>query len=268
MERTSFADIEEVPTSDWLLHPPQSENRTQFFMFPYAGSGASLYRAWPTAINEICLNPVQPPGRENRLRECESSSFRKWAVDFTDVVQANPDLYHGVLFGHCMGAVTAAAVAAEMNSRGLAPKALVVSSSRPPDLPPEKRYLPPPKGAVGVYHMSMTEEELGEELQKVMQRRGTEIPPELLPISLGVLLRDLNMCFNYRPNAVASVGCPVHAVAWEDDLDVAHEEMDAWENYGTSFKKHVLPGDKMSFADRRDDLFDLFEEIATGEYRK
>lgn len=251
--------------SKWLLNPLDDSKSAQLFCFPYAGSGASLYRSWPTEIHGIGINPVQLPGRENRLGEEHNGSFSDWAADFTDAIQDSSSPRRRVLFGHCMGAITAAAVAAEMNQRGIPPRALIVSSSRVPYLPPEQRYLPPAPGAVGVYHMSMSERDLGDELKKVLKSQGIEVPQELLPIALGVLTRDLQRCFTYRPEKVAPVGCPVHAVAWDKDVDVAPEEMEMWKSYGTSYKKHVLPGDKMSFANKRDDLFRLFYEIALGE---
>jgi len=168
-----------------------------------------------------------------------------------------------VLFGHCMGALSAHALAAELFERGKPATALVVSSSRVPHLPPEQRYLPPRPGAVGVYHMSMDQPRLREEISRVMAAQGVEVPDELLGIAVRVLDRDLDMCFGYSPGAVAPTGCPVHAVAWSDDSDVAAHEMLAWSDYGTAFCLSVLPGHKMSFIDAGEELMDVIRSVSS-----
>src|ERR1043166_562335 len=81
--------------------------KLRLFCLPYAGGGASMYRAWrpvfPSSI-EIC--PVFLPGREKRIhephiRDCNLllENLMKALVQFTDEPYA--------LFGHSMGAFLA-----------------------------------------------------------------------------------------------------------------------------------------------------------------
>ncbi|HKD74923.1 MAG TPA: thioesterase domain-containing protein, partial [Ktedonobacterales bacterium] len=69
--------------SPWLIWPkPNPQARVRLFCFPYAGGGASLFRAWPDELSrdiEVCA--IQPPGRENRFREPRYTSLSSLVPD-------------------------------------------------------------------------------------------------------------------------------------------------------------------------------------------
>ena len=52
----------------WLVPPPEPAGRI-LFCLPYAGVGASSYRQWPRRFGDVQVCALQPPGRENRMRE-------------------------------------------------------------------------------------------------------------------------------------------------------------------------------------------------------
>ncbi len=58
-------------STPWILGPPPDPSaKVRLFCFPYAGAGASVFHGWQAALRGgIAVCPVQPPGRENRLRE-------------------------------------------------------------------------------------------------------------------------------------------------------------------------------------------------------
>jgi surfactin synthase thioesterase subunit len=247
------------PTDRWLLREPSSTATTRLFCLPYAGAGASVYRRWPAWIGSLEVCPLQPPGRENRLREPSSTDFGGFAAAAAAAVRPYLDRPYAV-FGHCMGSLLAHALAAEL-SRGqeLAPGRLIVSSSRVPHWAPSRRYRLPTPGAVGVYHPSMSDVDLGREIAKVAARQGGELGDELLPLAVRVLRGDLAMCFDYAPAGPEPVGCPVSTVAWRSDVDVPAEEMTEWAACGP-VTPHLLDGDKMTFVEAPDALLRVIQD--------
>src|SRR5688500_4320275 len=59
------------PIDKWLVWPKlPGRAAVRLFCFPYAGSGASIYRSWEDELPpQVHLCCVQLPGREGRLRE-------------------------------------------------------------------------------------------------------------------------------------------------------------------------------------------------------
>lgn len=247
------------PHDRWLLREPSSTAAARLFCLPYAGAGASVYRRWPARIGPLEVCPVQPPGRENRLREPGATSFPEFGRAAADAIRPYLDRPYAV-FGHCMGALLAHSLAVELG-RGPepAPRLLVVSSSRPPHWPPSRRYRLPTPGAVGVYHPSMSTDDLGVEISKVAERQGGELAEELLPLAVRVLRGDLTLCFDSAPERPEPVGCPVSTVAWSSDADVPDDDMTEWAACGPT-TPHLLGGDKMAFAEAPKTLLRVIDE--------
>src|SRR5262245_26039610 len=79
--------------------------RVRLFCFPYAGGGASIFRAWPELTPpEIEVCPVQLPGREGRLLEPPFSSIQPLIEVLSEVLQPYLDMPYA-FFGHSMGSL-------------------------------------------------------------------------------------------------------------------------------------------------------------------
>ncbi|MFF5535962.1 thioesterase II family protein [Streptomyces cinerochromogenes] len=243
----------------WLLREPSAHADARLFVMPYSGVGASVFRHWPERFGPVEVCPVQPPGRENRLGHAPYETFEEFGADCARALLPYTDRPYAV-FGHCMGALLAhALVTALAAERAPAPRRLFVSSSRVPHWPPERRYRMPAPGATGVYHPSMTDDQLREQVQRVSRLLGQgELHPDLVPMALRVLRADLRMCFGYRPAAAEPVNCPVTAISWEDDSDVRPEEMTYWSACGP-LSSHTLPGGKWTVLDATAPLADVIE---------
>jgi surfactin synthase thioesterase subunit len=231
----------------WLLRTPSVDGVARLFVFPYSGTGASIFRRWPTRVGKLEVCPVQLPGRENRIGQPPFTDFETFAREAAAGLREYLDRPYAI-FGHCMGALLAHALTvrlAELDS--LQPERLFVSSARVPHLPPERRYRLPAPGRVGVYHPSMSDDELLDEVKHVsVVAGGGDVPPELVPLALQVLRADVSMCFGYVLPEPHWVSCPITAIGWLDDDDVAPEEMIAWEDYG-AVDHHHLPGGKLAY---------------------
>jgi surfactin synthase thioesterase subunit len=245
--------------SKWLLRDPSPEAEARLFCLPYSGVGASVFRQWPSHVGPLEVCPLQLPGRENRIGEEAYQDFDAFAADAAEALRDHLDRPYAV-FGHCMGSILAHALVRALRDLDVRqPERLYVSSSRVPHWPPDRRYRLPEPGAVGVYHPDMSEDQLGEEVNRVARSVGQgDIHPDLLPLAVRVLRKDLDMSFGYAPD-LEPVDCPITTVAWTDDGDIAPAEMLAWEECGP-VAHHVLHGDKVTFLDAPQALLDIIEK--------
>ncbi|OLF14713.1 thioesterase II family protein [Actinophytocola xanthii] len=234
-------------TGRWLLREPLPEVPARLFCLPYSGTGASSLRRWPARIGQLEVCPVQLPGREHRIRHEPYQDVQRFADDACEALAPWLDRPYA-LFGHCMGALLAHALAVRLERSAERPPALlVVSSAVVPHLPPSRRYRAPSPGVTGVYHPSMTDEEFTAELHQVSQALGGgDVLPELVPLALRVLRADVELCYGYQLAAPVPVRCPVTALGWTDDPEVAPAQMDGWRDYGT-VRRHDLDGGKLTY---------------------
>src|SRR3954447_16006461 len=101
--------METVRTSgNWILtRTPNREVRVRLFCFPYAGAGASAFRAWEEELSpSIHLCRVQLPGRDERLREKPIAQLSELTGILSRELQSYLDIPFA-FFGHSMGALTA-----------------------------------------------------------------------------------------------------------------------------------------------------------------
>ena len=246
----------------WLLREPSRDAEFRLFCFPFSGTGASSWRRWPERIGPVDVCPVQLPGRENRIGEepCRDiDAFADEAVGWLGEYLDRPYAF----FGHCQGALLAHAVLSRIEEYDVRqPERLFVSSSRVPDLPPEQRYRAPAPGLAGVFHPTMSDEQFAEELRRVARTLGGDLIPELLPMLVGVLRNDVEMCFRYAPSHPRPLRCPITAIGWRDDQDVPAARMTDWSAYGATAHR-VLDGEKLTFLTAPPALLDVIRQDLT-----
>jgi len=205
----------------WFLRPPSEDAERVLYCFPYPGCGGSSYRAWPQAIAGAAVCAIQPPGRENRLREPVCPTHREFARRFADVLTALPP--HSFAFiGHC----------------GAIPWALetVFSSS----------WGGPHRGMYGSF-MTKNDAELAEVVRTMFGRMSRVPPPELVEIGVEVLRADLEVQRTYRWQP-QQVPCPVTALRWTRDHEVTPAEVSEWERWGPVVYD-TLDGDHFAYLD-------------------
>lgn len=240
-----------VPSSKgWLLREPVGDRPTRLFMFPYSGTGASIYHRWPrkTLSTEFCL--VQPPMRERRIREPHYGTYQELARQVVDNLLPFFDRPFG-FFGHCGGALPGFATALELHRRGLpAPSCLFISSQVAPHDGPFGRYL------------HLNDDELREELNGFVRRLGGEPHSELIEVGLATLKLDLEANRRYTFGAPIRLSGLLQTIWWTEDVEILEGQMTGWPSYAEqgNFRAAVLPGDHHEFLNAPQALIDVLDD--------
>lgn len=219
----------------WLPFSGAAGQGPNVFCLPYAGGGASFYRAWmKLAPAAFTLVPMQPPGREERL-------FDKSFERMTDIVAAAADALVPVLerpyalFGHSMGGMMAYELYQELRRRKAPlPVHLFVSGAPAPHM---AARIPP------IY--ALPEPEFLEQIQRRYQGLPAEVlqSRELLELLLPRLRADLAVTGTYEYRDSPPLSCPITALAGRDDRTVTPDMIEAWREHTVStFRFELFPG--------------------------
>jgi medium-chain acyl-[acyl-carrier-protein] hydrolase len=222
--------------SPWFVRAkPNPSAPLRLFCFPYAGSGANIYRSWPDALSPYAeVYAVQPPGRGGRLRETPFSRLGPALDELAREIQPYLDK-HFAFFGHSMGAITSFELAQRLQAEGgPSPFHLYVSGRAAPHLHAEERTtydLPDDEFIEDLRNLNGTPKELLDN-------------PELMQIMLPLLRADFALCQTYEPTTSARLACPVTAFGGLQDPHAGKDKMEGWGLYTDSdFVVRMLPGD-------------------------
>ncbi len=223
-----------VRASWFVNYRPRPRARLRLFCFPYAGGGASIFRAWPNNSPldlEVC--PVQLPGRENRLLEPPFSRLSALIDSLTKVLLPYLDLPFAI-FGHSMGALISFELTRELRRQhGLNPAMLFVSAHRAPQVPDAK---------APIHHLPETT--FLEKLRRLGGASETALEnAELMRLMLPTLRADFALCENYHYTSEDPIRCPISAFGGLQDREVSERDLAAW-RYQTqsAFMLRMFPG--------------------------
>jgi surfactin synthase thioesterase subunit len=228
--------------SPWFVRPPSTGHPARLFCFPFAGSGASAFSAWPASIDDVEVCPVQFPGRENRLGHPHHGTYENLAADLATALEPLLDRPFA-FFGHCAGALPAYETMLRLAALGLpTPDCLFVSGQ------------PAPHDAARDRMLTLTEPGLRAEVESFIRGRGIEPRPDMVDLGLTVLLRDHAAARAYRREEPVAVDCPVVVLHWRDDPDVGLADLQGWRRYAHSVEFRVIGGGHYDFMDAPDEL--------------
>lgn len=229
----------------WFVRPPSTDHPARMFCFPFSGSGASAFSAWPAAVGDAEVCPVQFPGRENRLGHPHYGTYENLAAGLVEPLAPLLDRPFA-FFGHCAGALPAYETVLELAGLGLpTPDCLFVSGQ------------PAPHDASRDRMLTMTEPELRAEVESFVRSRGIEPRPDMVDLGLMVLLRDHAAAGAYRRREPVALRCPIVVLHWRDDPDVSLDELQGWRQYSDSVEFRVVDGGHYDFMDAPDELRNL-----------
>lgn len=220
----------------WIaFRKPNPQARLRLFCFPYAGTGASIFRTWPAGLPEdVEVCPIQFPGRGSRLME---TPFTQLSPPIQALAQALVPLLDKpfAFFGHSLGALVGFELARQLRRQsGVQPVRLFVSADRAPQIPHRDRPI----------HALPEAEFLGE------LRRLNGIPrevleeAELMQIMLPVLRADFAVYETYVYSSEPPLNCPISTFGGLQDHRVSRGDLEAWRDQTSgSFSLRMFPGD-------------------------
>jgi surfactin synthase thioesterase subunit len=214
----------------WLLRRPNDDAAARIFCFPYPGAGASMFADWPHRVGPAELCRLQPPGRENRLRESHYGTYENLAEDVAEALAPYLDRPFA-FFGHCGGALPGFATTLRLAELGLpTPAVLFVSALVAPHDGPHGRLL------------AMDDEQLAVELAELTRALGGTVEPDAIELGLSVLRADLDAHKRYHLAEPVRLPGAVTVFSWADDVDVRPELLTGWREYSDQVRHVVLPG--------------------------
>ncbi|WP_399095035.1 thioesterase II family protein [Streptomyces sp. BBFR2] len=227
-----------APAPPWFVRPPAAgAPAARLFCFPFSGTGASAFSAWPATVGDAEICPVQFPGRENRLAHPHHTSYENLADQLVEALAPLLDMPFA-FFGHCAGALPAYESVLRLAAAGLpTPQRLFVSGQ------------PAPHEAVRDRMLTLGEDELRAELVTFLRSRGIEPRPDMIDMGMFVLLRDHAAAGAYRRTEPARIDCPITVLHWSRDTDVSLADLQGWRRYADSVEFHVVEGGHYDFMD-------------------
>ena len=183
------------------------------FSLPCAGASAAMYLRWRRRLPSwVRVQPIELPGRGERLHETPEKTFDALAARLCDELAMNPSRRYA-LFGHSMGALLAYRVAHCLRARMRPlPVALLVSACAAPSQQDWKRYADKDSDASLIAELRKqdgTPEEVFEN-------------PELLSMTLGLLGADYRICASFRYQKLPPLSLPIHVfVGHADEIEVS-----------------------------------------------
>lgn len=232
--------------SRWLpLHAFPDVGGLPLFCLPHAGGGASAFRAWLGRMPGVDVLPVQPPGREARLREAPYEQMATLTAELAGVITEAAGSRPFAVYGHSLGALVAFETLREIRRRGgEQPVQLFVSGCVAPHCPIED----------GPPVMGMTQPQL---VQMLRQLGGTPdwllADPEVLRMILPAVQADFSVKETYAYSAEAPLDVPVTVLSSTSDPRAPHEWQQRWrEQTSAGFSLHTLPGGHFAVFERSD----------------
>ena len=224
----------------WLPYlRPRPGARVRLYGLPYAGGGASIFRAFPDGLPpHVEVAAVQLPGREGRLRDAPVADMKRLVPMIADGLapslaelpaMARPFAF----FGHSMGAAIAFELCRELRRRGAPqPVRLLVSACPAPHLPDDD-------GTHTLPDAEMIERlrALGGMSDEVLAHR------ELMEMILPVFRADAAVTETYAHTEEAPLDVPITAFGGVSDERVTRADLEAWRRHTRgAFALEMLPG--------------------------
>jgi surfactin synthase thioesterase subunit len=194
-----------------------------------------MYGSWPRWIGgiEVCL--IQPPARQNRIREPHYETYETLAAGLVEYLPPYLDKPFA-FFGHCGGALPGVELTRALAAAGLPlPRRVFVSSQVAPHDGPYGRLL------------DLDRNGLGAELAKIIVSMGGEPIGELIDMGLNLLVQDIEANKRYIVAEPFQLPTGITAIGWSEDPEIPMDLMDGWKETSTDCRYTLLDGGHFEF---------------------
>jgi surfactin synthase thioesterase subunit len=235
----------------WLLRSIPEDATAVLACFPYSGVGASSYRDWPRTVAGMTVVPLQPPGRENRLREPKPTTHREFARSLVDALALLGKLPFG-FFGHCGAVPYMLETVIELSEHDSRQPSWIVASS----------WGAPHRGLYGALNfVDLQTHDFAAEVVGLAAKLGRSMPSELVEMAADLLRFDQTIQRGYRYPADAWVPVPVAALGWShDDIVPAATATTGWQEVA-DVRTYVLNGNHGAYLGCPPELQELFAVV-------
>jgi surfactin synthase thioesterase subunit len=234
---------------------------TPVLCFPHAGAGAGIFRSARRRTSPILrVQPVQYPGRENRLAECPFGSLADAAEDCSrqvlHVAAGGPYL----MFGHSYGALVAYETTQYLLAQDFPlPQQLIVSGAAGPWHP-----LP----STGITTASTDDDIVAQVTRITGSTPAGADHPGLRALLLRMLRADLAVQETHRPVARCLLPVPVTSLRGTDDLVVSAAAAWRWSAVTSRGHRHIdLPGGHMYLLEDEQTWWETMENVSADPPR-
>jgi len=256
----TYSDVS-LEKRKWVRGNRSESAGINLYCLPYGGGGASLYKNWGAAFPEdVSIQPVQLPGRQDRILELPIESIHEMVKMLTDVL--GDDLSHPyAIYGHSAGALVAYTWAKYLVECDLPkPEYLIVGGFTAPYM--SSPYLGVIKkvfrecgfdgipSVVELIHQANQDPtKLKECMAKVADVTGIDLyqgfeRQEFSDAMLPQLVADSKLVESFDPQSTERLNIPIAALHGMDDDRVTILGMRAWKSLTTdSFSLKTFPGD-------------------------
>jgi surfactin synthase thioesterase subunit len=219
----------------WLLRQPDPEAGARLFCLPYSGSGATMYDRWPRRFGDVEVCLVQPPGRQNRIREPHYETYEQLAAGLIEFLSPHLDRPFA-FFGHCSGALPGVEATRQLAAAGLPlPRRLFVSAQVAPHDGPYGRLL------------ELEREELRDELASIIVNMGGQPTDAMLNLGLDLLVKDIEANKRYIVPGPLDLPCAITVIGWSDDREIPMQLMGGWRATSANCRYVLLDGGHFEF---------------------
>ncbi|GGL20458.1 thioesterase [Sphaerisporangium melleum] len=240
--------MRKVRPGRWNLPAIPDDDTPLLLCLPYSGVGATSYRLWPRRVGELTVCALQPPGRENRMREPRPATHREFAVSLAGFLRELGGRPFA-LFGHCGAVPYALETTRYLAEHGdPLPEWIIASSWGAPD--------------AGLYgrlnFVDLDTHDFVQEIVAMARQMGGTLLPEMAAIGAELLRHDQVVQRAYRYPPGHRIEVPVIVLGWTDDEIVPpHEVFPGWERVTGHLERRTLPGSHFEFLRCPPELQDL-----------
>lgn len=235
-----------------LMRRPDPDAAARLFCFPYSGSGGTMFERWPRRFGDVEICPIQPPARQNRIREPHYGTYERLAGQTIDDLLPYLDRPFA-FFGHCSGALPGVEAARQLAAAGLPlPRRVFVSAQVAPHDGPYGSLLDVDRAG------------LRRKLVDLITMMGGTPSDALLDLGLDLLVRDVEANKRYVVPAPLDLPCGVTAIAWNADREIPLSLMGGWHAVTEDCRLVLLEGEHFDFLTAPAALRDLIARDLTG----